>query len=78
MATKCITITVDAYDRLCSQKQERESLSDVINRITARKSSLLDLVGLLSPKEAEEMKKHIAEGRKRTEERMNKIAEMMK
>ena len=78
MATKCITITVEAYGRLASQKQERESFSDVINRITPRKSSLLDLVGLLSSKEAEDMKKHIAEGRKRTEERMNKIAELMR
>ncbi|MBI5072641.1 antitoxin VapB family protein [Candidatus Woesearchaeota archaeon] len=78
MATKCITITVEAYDRLRSQKQERESFSDVIARITPKKSSLLDLVGLLSPKEADDMKKHIAVSRKITEERMNKIAEMMR
>lgn len=78
MATKCITITVEAYERLAAQKKEKESFSDVITRTISKKGSLLDFVGLLTPKEAEEMKKHIAEGRKRTEEHMDKIAEMMK
>lgn len=78
MATKCITITVEAYDRLAAQKKEKESFSDVINRAISKKSYLLDFVGLLTSKEAEEMKKNITEGRKRTEERMNKIAGLMR
>lgn len=77
MATKCITITIEAYQRLATQKKGKESFSDVINRITPRRS-LLELAGLLTPKEADEMKKHIQESRKRTEERVNKIAEMMR
>lgn len=78
MATKCITITVEAYERLAAQKKEKESFSDVINRAIPKKCSLLELVGLLTHKEADDMKRYIAEGRKRTEERMNKIAELMK
>lgn len=60
MATKCITITVEAYERLAAQKKDRESFSDVINRTITKKGSLLDLVGLLTPKEAEEMRRHVA------------------
>lgn len=76
MATKCITITVEAYDRLRSQKQERESFSDVINRITGRKS-ILDLAGLLSPKEADELEKNIQETRVRMRKEIEKrVAEL--
>ena len=63
MATKCITVTEEAYNRLAARKEGNESFSDVINRIT-HKSSILDLVGLLSPKEAEEIEKNIKTMRK--------------
>lgn len=72
MATKCITITVEAYERLASQKKEKESFTDVINRITPPRRSLLELAGILTHKEAEEMKKYIAERRKHTRVAMEK------
>ena len=67
MATKSLTITNDAYERLAALKESKESFSDVITKLT-RKNSLLDLVGLLSPGEGDDMKKQIRELRKRMRE----------
>ncbi len=67
MATKSLTITNDAYERLAALKESKESFSDVITKLT-RKNSLLDLVGLLSAGEGDELKKHIRELRKRMRE----------
>lgn len=72
MATKSITVTSEAYERLASFKEKNESFSDVINKLT-KKNSIFDLVGVLSDKEAEEMKKNISERRKKIREGMNKI-----
>jgi predicted CopG family antitoxin len=77
MATKCITITTGAYERLAGLKEGKDSFSDVINRLTA-KGSLLDLVGLLSNKEANTLKTHIKELRDHSRKRMEHIAEMMR
>ena len=71
MATKSITITSKAYEKLASFKEKNESFTDVINKLT-KKNSIFDLIGVLSNKEAEEMKKNIAEGRKRIMERLDK------
>lgn len=70
MATKSITITNDAYERLAVFKEPKESFSDVITKLT-RKYSLLDLVGVLSAKETGEIKKHIRKSSKRMREQMN-------
>ena len=72
MATKCITITNDAYERLVVFKKYNESFSDVINKIT-KGFSILDLAGILTNKEADELSKHIEEGRKEIAKRRNKI-----
>jgi len=63
MATKSITITNYAYERLAAFKEPKESFSDVITKLT-RRYSLLDLIGVLSAKETDEMKKHIRGSRK--------------
>ena len=77
MATKTLTITEDAYERLAKHKEKNESFSDVIVK-TFPKHSLLELVGILSHKEADEMRKHIAENRKRSRERMERVAKRLR
>ncbi len=70
MSTKTISITEDAYERLNHRKKERESFSDVIKRITGKKS-LADFAGILSEKEASELETGIAKSRKALRARMN-------
>lgn len=70
MSTKTISITEDAYERLNHRKKERESFSDVIKRITGKKS-LADFAGILSEKEASELETGIAKSRKASRARMN-------
>jgi len=73
MATKTLTITEDAYERLAALKEEDESFSTVINRITG-KVSLLSFAGILTKKEADCMEKIIKESRKTSRARMERIA----
>lgn len=47
MATKNISLTQDAYERLKACKREGESFSDVVNRLTRASRSLGDGVGAL-------------------------------
>ena len=70
MSTKTITITSDAYDRLASCKENNESFSEVISRIIPR-TSLLELVGLISKKESDELRKNVIDGRKHIEKEMD-------
>ena len=73
MATKSITITNEAYEKLAVFKDAHESFSDVINRITGR-SSLLEIAGILSSGEAANLSKHMAEMRHRLRKGMDKTA----
>ena len=77
MATKSITITDDAYERLVSFKEPNESFSDVVKKLTKR-NSILKLAGLLSTEEATSMKGHIYKIRKKADLRMNEIAKKLK
>ncbi len=63
MATKTLSITEEAYNRLSSLKKANESFSLVIQRITG-KHRLTELHGILSGKAGEEFEKSILEGRK--------------
>ena len=80
MATKTISITEEAYERLKSRKDERESFSDVIYKITKRKK-ISDFYGMLGEKAAK-IEEAIAESRKQTkklhENRMRRILKEMK
>ncbi len=77
MATKTLTITEDAYERLATAKEENESFSDVINRITG-KVSLLSIAGILTEKEADKLEERIIEVRRRSRSRMARIAKELK
>ena len=73
MATKTLTITEDAYGRLATAKEENESFSEVINRITG-KVSLLSIAGILTEKEADKLEASIAKSRQRSRLRMKRVA----
>lgn len=57
MAVRTITITEAAYERLANEKRAGESFTDVVLRMTGRRS-LLPLAQALSPAEA----RGVAEG----------------
>ncbi|HLC85239.1 MAG TPA: antitoxin VapB family protein [Candidatus Nanoarchaeia archaeon] len=65
MSTKTITVAEDAYDQLRALKQEDESFSEVVRRLTARRP-LSELAGLLSPSEGRRVEDIIAKGRARS------------
>ncbi len=73
MATKTLTITEDAYGRLAAAKEENESFSEVINRITG-KVNLLSIAGILAEEEADNLEKSIKEIRRKSTVRLRRIA----
>jgi len=72
MATKTISITEEAYERLAAKKREKESFSDVITRIT-NKVNILDFAGLLTPEEADRLEAAVKAGRARSRKRLERI-----
>ena len=62
MTTRTITITEEAYRLLATKKGAGESFSEVIKRRMGG-SSLWDIVGALTPDEAETMRTAIKAGR---------------
>ena len=69
LATRTISITDEAYQRLKAKKETNESFTDVINRLT-KKRSLMELVGILSDNELEILEKSVTKSRKRSRSRM--------
>lgn len=68
-----IAISDEAYHMLKLLKRSGESFTDVIERIT-RKRSVLELVGTLSKSEATKIENAIREIRTRSSRRMTKTA----
>ena len=77
MATKTISITEEAYERLRMNKAMNESFTDVINRITGR-SSIMELAGVLSSKDADKLEQHIKERRHAARDRLSRIKASLK
>jgi len=62
MGAKNISISDEAYERLRALKKPGESFTDVINRLSGKRS-IMELAGVLSKEEAREMKKIVKECR---------------
>jgi len=69
MGTRNISISDEAYAKLAALKGSRESFTDVINRL-AGKGSILDLAGVLSSKEAAELRSGVREVRAKSRMRL--------
>lgn len=68
MATKTISITDAAYTRLAREKRAQESFTDVILRLTRRRS-LRELANVVSKPEALALARAIESGRKERQAR---------
>ncbi len=62
MSTKTITLSEDAYESLKALKGEKDSFSDIVRKLTAKRS-LTELATLFTPEEGERIKKSFEEGR---------------
>lgn len=80
MATKTISLSEDAYERLRAAKREGESFSDVVRRLTPG-VKLADYYGVLDEDGADELKEIIAQNRSEWtaehEERVTRIADAL-
>jgi predicted CopG family antitoxin len=59
VGTKTISISEEAYERLAALKRPNESFTEVVNRLT-QKRSILELAGTLTEKEGETIREEIA------------------
>lgn len=74
MATKTISLDEDSYNRLKSLKEGDESFSDVVKKVTSERS-LMDIAGILSDEEADELRENIEKSREKAAERSKEISE---
>jgi len=77
MATKTISITEEAYERLKTRKNENDSFSEVIYKITGKRS-LLEIAGSLSKEEASKVEEEIKKARDLSNRRINTISRILK
>lgn len=76
MATKTLTITEEAYERLAAVRQKDESFSEIIMDHFP-KHSLLELAGIFSHKEAKELREYISNRRRESRKRLNNITKRL-
>ena len=69
MGTKNISISEEAYERLSALKKSNESFTEVINRLT-EKRSILELAGVLTEWEGRELSENMSTLRGRSSERI--------
>lgn len=77
MGTKTIRLDEEAYERLSSRKHEGESFSEVVKRVIGERS-LLEIAGILSDEEADELRATIEDRRNAREEELDELAERLK
>jgi predicted CopG family antitoxin len=69
LGTKNISISEEAYERLSALKKSNESFTEVINRLT-EKRSILELAGVLTEREGRELSETMSTLRGRSSERI--------
>ena len=72
MGTKNISISEEAYERLAALKRPNESFTDVVNRLT-RKKSILELACMLTSEEGAAIREEIKDLRKKSSTRLESI-----
>ncbi len=60
MGTKNISISEEAYERLAALKRPNESFTEVVNRLT-KKRSIIEFVGVITEKEGDDIRGGIDE-----------------
>lgn len=76
MGTRNISISDEAYTRLASRKRVNESFTDVINRITGKRS-ILELAGILDSSQANEVRSEVRKLRRRSAKGLAMAAKRM-
>ncbi|MFB6202913.1 MAG: antitoxin VapB family protein [Candidatus Nanohaloarchaea archaeon] len=76
MSSKNISISESAYRKLKALKRENESFTDAVNRLTSERS-LLDIAGVLSDEEADEIRDRVKDMRDRSRDRVEDVAGAM-
>lgn len=71
-----IRLSEEAYQRLKRRKQPGESFSDTVNRIAGERS-LLELAGILSDAEAEDMREAIQDQEDRSRKRLDRLTDQL-
>jgi predicted CopG family antitoxin len=74
MGTKNISISEEAYRRLAALKKPNESFTEVVNRLT-RKKSILELVGVLTDVEGKEIRGELSRLRRASSRRVESSTE---
>lgn len=72
MGTRNISISDEAYLRLKSLKRPGESFTELIERMT-QENAIIELAGLLTPKEGRSMKLTIGRMRKESSDRILRV-----
>jgi len=75
--SKSIRLSEEAYDRLAAHKREDETFSDVVMRLAGERS-LLELAGLLSDEEADELRSAVEERRERRRGELDGVADELR
>lgn len=69
MGTKNISISEEAYERLAVLKRPNESFTEVVNRLT-KKRSILELAGTITEVEGKEIRGEVEELREASSKRV--------
>jgi predicted CopG family antitoxin len=69
MGTKNISISEEAYERLAAFKRPNESFTEVVNRLT-KKRSILELAGTITEVEGKEIRGEVEELREASSKRV--------